>query len=710
MDEFKLKALIASEIQTSMGYLGGELTEQRTKSLEYYFGEPFGNEQDGRSQVISTDVADTIESILPTIMRTFTASPKAVQCVGNKPGDEAAAKQATDYLNHVFYKDNPGFTLMYTFFKDALLQKNGIMKIYWDDSLDVERSTYAGLTDDEFAMLVADPEVKVLEHTEYDIDDEEALKEAADYIEAQGMPSDVQSSGKMHDVVVNRMNKKGQVRIENVPPEEFLIARNAKTIEDAHFTAHRKYITRSELVEMGFDVDEVKSLPTDNDQRYSEERTARYEDLDYNSLNRHTASDSANEQILIYECYIKIDEDEDGIAELRKVTVAGDSSYKILDNVPFDRQPFVSVTPILVPHRFYGRSVSELVEDVQLVKSTIMRQLLDNMYLTNNNRIAVMDGQVNIDDLLTNRPGGIVRTKQPPQSVIQPLQSQPLNQQAMPLLEYLDVVREQRTGITRYSQGMDADSLNKTASGINQILTQAQLRVELICRVFAETGVKELFKKLLETVIKHETKEKIIRVNEQYVTMMPMEWVNRCNVDIQVGLGTGSKEQELVILNNILERQLQAINLQKSAAGPMVNLRNVHNTLTKLVEAAGLKNVETYFTDPIIGAQQMPPPQQPPPTEFEKVTLAQVQGENQRKILDMQVKEKELDLKTQQMVLEFETRIKELEAKYQVQFDSNAIKREAMTTNKGGQSPQLGDIGDETQRQQQTFFNPNDSR
>ena len=710
MDEYKLKALIASEIQTSMGYLGGELTEQRTKSLEYYFGEPFGNEQDGRSQVISTDVADTIESILPTIMRTFTASPKAVQCVGNKPGDEAAAKQATDYLNHVFYKDNPGFTLMYTFFKDALLQKNGIMKIYWDDSLDVERSTYAGLTDDEFAMLVADPEVKVLEHTEYDIDDEEALKEAADYIEAQGMPSDVQSSGKMHDVVVNRMNKKGQVRIENVPPEEFLIARNAKTIEDAHFTAHRKYITRSELVEMGFDVDEVKSLPTDNDQRYSEERTARYEDLDYNSLNRHTASDSANEQILIYECYIKIDEDEDGIAELRKVTVAGDSSYKILDNVPFDRQPFVSVTPILVPHRFYGRSVSELVEDVQLVKSTIMRQLLDNMYLTNNNRIAVMDGQVNIDDLLTNRPGGIVRTKQPPQSVIQPLQSQPLNQQAMPLLEYLDVVREQRTGITRYSQGMDADSLNKTASGINQILTQAQLRVELICRVFAETGVKELFKKLLETVIKHETKEKIIRVNEQYVTMMPMEWVNRCNVDIQVGLGTGSKEQELVILNNILERQLQAINLQKSAAGPMVNLRNVHNTLTKLVEAAGLKNVETYFTDPIIGAQQMPPPQQPPPTEFEKVTLAQVQGENQRKILDMQVKEKELDLKTQQMVLEFETRIKELEAKYQVQFDSNAIKREAMTTNKGGQSPQLGDIGDETQRQQQTFFNPNDSR
>jgi hypothetical protein len=316
-----------------------------------------------------------------------------------------------------------------------------------------------------------------------------------------------------------------------------------------------------------------------------------------------------------------------------------------------------------------------------------------------------MDGQVNIDDLLTNRPGGVVRTKQPPQSVIQPLQSQPLNQQAMPLLEYLDVVREQRTGITRYSQGMDADSLNKTASGINQILTQAQLRVELICRVFAETGIKELFNKLLEVVIKYETKEKIIRVNEQYVTMMPMEWANKCNINVQVGLGTGSKEQELVILNNILERQLQAINLQKSAAGPMVNLRNVHNTLTKLVEAAGLKNVETYFTDPVIGAAQMPPPQPPQPTEFEKVTLAQVQGENQRKILDTQIKERELELKTQEMILNFETRIKELEAKYQMSIDSNAIKRESELQKKEPTN-QLGDIGQETVRQQQQFFDP----
>jgi hypothetical protein len=277
----------------------------------------------------------------------------------------------------------------------------------------------------------------------------------------------------------------------------------------------------------------------------------------------------------------------------------------------------------------------------------------------------------------------------------------------MPLLEYLDTVREQRTGITRYSQGMDADSLNKTASGLNQILTQAQLRVELICRVFAETGVKELFNKILEIVCKYETKEKVIRVNEQYVPMMPMEWANKCNVEITVGLGTGSKDQELQILNVILERQLQAINLQKSPAGPMVNLRNVHNTLTKLVEAAGLRNVETYFTDPVVGAANMPPPQPPQPTEFEKVTLAQVQGENQRKILDTQIKEKELELKTQEMMLNMEVRIKELEAKYQMNIDTNEIKKDIAMAPKQDNIAKVGDLGNETVRQQKEFFNPN---
>ena len=155
------------------------------------------------------------------------------------------------------------------------------------------------------------------------------------------------------------------------------------------------------------------------------------------------------------------------------------------------------------------------------------------------------------------------------------------------MLEYLDTVREQRTGITRYSQGMDADSLNKTATGVNTILSQAQMRVELIARIFAETGVKDMFLKMFELVVKHQDKERIIKIRNNFVPFRPMEWRNRCNISISVGLGTGSRDQQLSILNNILQTQLKGLELQGSSAGPMVNLRNIYNTLSKIVENAG---------------------------------------------------------------------------------------------------------------------------
>ena len=255
--------------------------------------------------------------------------------------------------------------------------------------------------------------------------------------------------------------------------------------------------------------------------------------------------------------------------------------------MPCDSVPFVTITPIPMPHRFYGRSISELVEDVQLMKSTVMRQLLDNMYLTNNNRVAVMDGMVNMDDLLTTRPGGIVRTKQPPNQVMQPLQAQPISQQAFPLLSYLDSVREGRTGVSKEAQGLSPDTLNaKTATGVNALMQQTQMRSELIARVFAETGVKDLCKKIFELMVKYQDKEKIIMMSNQYIPVRPTEWKDRFNISIVVGLGTGSKEQQTVMLNSILERQIQAFQLQGGKEMPMVNLKNMYNTLTKIKEMA----------------------------------------------------------------------------------------------------------------------------
>ena len=703
LTDIEVGSIVSSEIKASLGYIGSDITEQRQKSLEYYFGEPFGNEQEGRSQVVSTDVSDVIESILPTLLRTFAASDEIVKCEPVTAEDEEVAKQASDYLNYVFNKDNDGFITLYTLFKDALIQKNGIAKIYWDTSKKRERESYERLSEDEYTMLLDEDGVTVKEHTEYD--DENAIKEKENIlkqIEESGQPVDPMVLENinntpipmMHDVVIERVEDFGKVKIEAIPPEEFLIERRAKSIQDANFVAHRTTVTRTQLVEAGFDSDKVYSLPADSQDRYNEEKITRYRNLDhdYNS----DAGEASTDEISIFECYVRIDEEGDGVAKLRKITLAGAEGYTILDDELCDSIPFVSVTPIMVPHRFYGRSVSEMTEDLQLIKSTVMRQLLDNMYLTNNNRVAVMDGQVNLDDLLTNRPGGVVRTKGSPGQVMMPMQTQTINNQAFPMLEYLDTVREQRTGITRYSQGMDADSLNKTATGVNTILSQAQMRVELIARIFAETGVKDMFLKMFELIVKHQDKERIIKIRNNFVPFRPMEWRNRCNISISVGLGTGSRDQQLSILNNILQTQLKALELQGSAAGPMVNLRNIYNTLSKIVENAGLKNPNSFFTDPDVGMQNMPPPQPPQPTEFEKVSQLQVQGENYRKQIDSELKIKQLEKDYQEMILKFETRIKELELQYGTKINETELRNNAMLAKE--EIVQQGKIQEQAQR------------
>ena len=679
LTETEVAAILQSEIHSSLGYIGSDITNQRQKSLEYYFGEPFGNEQEGRSQVVSTDVSDVIESILPTLLRTFAASDDVVRCDPVSAEDEEVAKQATDYLNYVFNKDNDGFVALYTLFKDALIQKNGIAKVYWDTSEKREQETYEKLSDDEYTMLLDEEDIEVKEHSEYA--DQKAIDAKQTMMEQTNDPMMMQQledapTPMLHDVVLIRKETYGKVKIETIPPEEFLIERRAKNLQEANFLAHRTTQTRSDLIEAGFDADTVNALPTDTADKYNEEKVSRYRNLDYDFSSN--SGEASTDEITVYECYAKIDAEGDGIAKLRKITLAGTGAYQVLDDELCDSIPFVSITPIMVPHRFFGRSVSEMTEDLQLIKSTVMRQLLDNMYLTNNNRVAVMDGQVNLDDLLTNRPGGVVRTKGSPGQVMMPMQTQTINQQAFPLLEYLDTVREQRTGITRYSQGMDADSLNKTATGVNVILTQAQMRVELIARIFAETGVKDMFHKIFELVVKHQDKERIIKIRNKFVPFRPMEWRNRCNVTINVGLGTGSRDQQLSILNNILQTQLKALELQGTPAGPMVNLRNIYNTLSKIVENAGLKNTGLFFTDPDVGMQSMPPPQPPQPTEFEKVSQLQVQGENYRKQLDSELRIKELEKGYQEMILKFETRIKELELQYGTKINEAEIRRDAV--------------------------------
>ena len=674
--EFELRNIIGQEINNAMGYMGGNLSSQRKKSLEYYMGEPLGTEIDGRSQVVSTDVADTVETILPNLLKIFTSSDQTVKCEPVKAEDVALAEQATNYINYIFNKDNNGFSILYNWFKDALIEKNGIVKVYWDESEKVEQETYENLNDQEYKILLDNDDVEVVQEESFvDEKAKQQLEEIKALAEAQGQVMEDIPTPKLHNCIIKRTSSSGKVKIENIPPEEFLIQRSAKSIEDADFVAHRVLKTRSELIQMGFDRDIIENLPTQNNITFNDERLARFSDIDESPLN--DAPDESTQDIEIYECYVKCDMDGDGIAELRKVIVAGSEASTILENMPCDFIPFCSLTPVPMPHRFYGRSVSELVEDVQLVKSTVMRQLLDNMYLTNNNRVAIMDGMVNLDDLLTSRPGGVVRTKQPPSQVMLPMQNQTISQQAFPLLEYLDTVRETRTGVTRYSQGLDADALNKTATGVNTLMSQSQMRMELIARVFAETGIKDLFRRIFELTVKYQNKERVVELNNKFVSVSPTEWKNRYNISITVGLGAGSKDQQIVMLNNILQKQLQAFQLQGNKEYPMVTLKNIYNSLAKIIEEAGLKNVENYFVNPDEGKELVQPSPPPPPTPIEKIEFTRIASEEKRKVAELELEARKLKAETAEAILGFETKIKEMELKYNTQLDAAKIKADA---------------------------------
>ena len=331
LSDTEIKAILNAEINGALGYLGGQLSEQRKKSLEYYLGEKLGTEIDGRSQVVSTDVADTIETILPNLLRIFTASDRTVICEPVKAEDVALAEQATNYINYIFNKDNPGFTILYTWFKDALLEKNGIVKVYWEETQKYEHETYEDLNEDSYQAIINDKFVEVLEHVEEEDESQDEQIKALEAIAAQQGQVLNLPRPKLHSIKIRRYTDEGRVKIENVPPEEFLIQRNAKTIQDSNFVAHRTTKTRTELIQMGYDKDIIATLPHSQEIIFNSEKLTRYSDIDEYPFT--SSPDSSTDAIDVFECYVRLDFDGDGLAELRKITVVGDTSDAILDNV-----------------------------------------------------------------------------------------------------------------------------------------------------------------------------------------------------------------------------------------------------------------------------------------------------------------------------------------------------------------------------------------
>ena len=660
MDDYQLNSIIASEIRDSLNHFDTEFSQERLRAMDFYLGEPLGNEVEGRSQVVSTEVSDTIEAIMPNLMRVFTANDKYVRFNARTSEDTERAEQISDYVNYIINHDNEGYKVLYNWFKDALMFRLGVVKYYWDEQESTKEEEYENLSETELAALLSNPDTEVVGVIN---------EEASAYGENEmGEMVPIES---MYSLKVRVKEKTGKIRIENVPPEEFLVNRRATSLEDAHFVAHRTVMTVSDLVSMGYDRDVVEKYAGSYSLDVDEERVHRFQDLEANT---HTdPADPTLSEVVYYECVAKVDYDGDGIAEMRRICAIGEDGSEILHNEPFDHVPFAVVSPILMPHRLIGRSIYDMTEDLQVIKSTLLRQYLDSVYTSTLPRMGVVEGMVNIDDVLDGTAGGIIRMRQA--GMVQPISGTPVGGEVRPLMDYLDQIKEQRTGMSKASQGLDANALQSTtASAISATVRGAQVKLESYARTMAETGVKSLFKGILHLVTKYDQKPRIVRLRNNFVPIDPREWHSEFDVVVQVGLGTADDEQKIAFLTQIAQKQEQIL-MQMGPQNPVVSMAQYVNTLRSIAEIGGFKDADQFFNSPQqIAMLQQQMAQQP--QQQDQAAQAELQAEMALKRERMMM---ELELEREKMRAELELRRQELAAEAELRAIKAATDAEIST-------------------------------
>jgi len=653
MNQEELKALVADEINNAIGYLESDTVQARADAMSYYFRDKYGTEVEGRSQVVTGEVAEAVDGALPQLIRVFTSCEDAVRFEPTKDGEEELADQASDMANWVFYKDNDGFLILHNWFKDALLQKVGVVKAYWEEKKDTIKEKYKGLTDDELAMIMQTGEWEI-------------TKQVTDVvIGMDGMPYNT------HNITIQKINDESRIAIENVPPEEFLISKRAKTIEDSPFTAHRRMIARGDLIAMGYEKSIVDTIPANDRLEYAPERLARFgrdELPDYTQ-----SSDLSMEEVEIFECYIKVDTNDNGLLELRRVILGGET---ILSNEECDYVPFHSVCPIPIPHKFFGQSLADRTMDLQLTKSTILRQMLDNLYLTNNARVTAVEGQVNLDDLLTSTAGGVIRVKNA--QAVNQLNVQNTAGQSFPMMEYLDGVQAKRTGVSDLQQGLDANVLqNTTATAVAAMMQQSAGKLELMARIFAETGVKSLFRGILHLLCKYQNQAKTIRMRGKWVSYDPREWSNLYDVSINVGLGNGNRQEQIAMLQMIMAKQEEIIG-KYGANNPLVTVTQYRGTLGRMIEMAGFKDTTSFINEitPEVEQQILQQASQPPADPTSEAAQLYAKVEEQKSQLTAQTNQAKLQLDREQMQVDNARKELEMQQK-QMQMDGDYRIKEA---------------------------------
>ena len=663
MDDEELKGIVSKEIEDSIDFIDNWVSPLRATATEYYRGDPFGNEEAGRSQIVSMDVRDTVQAIMPSLMRIFNSTENTVEYAPQGPEDIDAAKQATDYARYVINRDNDGFLQIHAAFKDALIRKVGVLKCYWDDQTKFETHNWTGLDDNALAALMSDASVDV-----------EVLAS-----KQVGEPMMDQMTGAMlpppmvHSVRATYTHPDGRVKMEAVPPEEFLISREAKSLEQASYVGHRRVMTVSELVAMGYDYDVVSDAGANYDDMESNiERYTRNKALT-NEMNDR--NDPAMKKVLYVESYIKVDYDQDGIAELRKICTVGDESI-VLMNEPCSVIPFAVFCPDPEAHDFFGMSVADAVMDIQKIKSSIMRNTLDSLSMSIHPRMAITEGMVNIDDAMSTEVGSIIRQRA--NGAVQMLSMPFVGQQAFPVLKYMDELKEARTGISKASAGLDAGALqSSTAAAVNATVSAAQQHIELIARIFAETGMKQLYKIVLHLLTTHQDAPRMVRLTNDFVPIDPRTWNSNMDVSVRVALGRGTDTERMLMLKQIGEMQREAMQTM-GAVNPLTDMNKLANTLKAMTELAGFKDTSQFWSDP---AQFQPPPQDDKPDINEQliaVQIQQIQADIQKKAAELNLERDKMmmddDRKRDELDAELFVKAEEMKAKYGTQLNVEKIR------------------------------------
>lgn len=651
MDDNQLVKIVTSERDLAIGYQD-ELSEKRGVLLDYYNGEPYGDEVEGRSKFVSSDVSDVVQGMLPSLLRVFTQGKHIGKFIATTPEEEREAEQKTELTNYVFMRQNRGVRVLHDAIKDALLQYVGVVKVFWDEADEVTEERYKGLSEDEKARLEADEEVEVVEES--------------------------QDENGAYTCRIKRTRTMGKVCYETVPPEEFLINKDARNFHKPRFIGQRTPRTRSQLIEMGFDADVVSDLPG-NEQGEQAEAYKRKRDIN-GADDGNPGSDPANDEIWLTECYVELDLDEDGITELWQVFEAGNV---ILEKNLWDEHPYACGTPIPIPHRAIGTCPADQAADLQFTKSVLVRQMLDNIYNTNYNRTAYNTNTVDLDDLLTPRPGGVVGVDGVPANELFPLTTQPIINEVLAGIEYMDTARETRTGVSRLNQGLDPETLNKTATGFTGLMNASLQQQDLIARVLAEDLVTPIFTKTANLLTKYQDEGLQVIVSGQPMEIDPAGWKYKISCYVDVGIGSGDRQEMIANLSYMLNLQSQYM----QTGLVLADQTKVFNTLDKLVTEIGLKDANLYFNNPEVPQEIMQPTieiltrqvqmlqqqvQQNPLAEAEMIKaqakMAEVSGKGQA---DMMKFVQEMAMKDEHFRQSLVKDLTEMELKYNADVDGN---------------------------------------